>query len=137
MKNEDLDTSNIEIEEPKNKKIKFEETVLGEKYHPSCDFQFPSKKIGEKGRSCQYSWFKKWPWLHYDLNKDAVFCHPCNKAYNLKSILEKQGILEKTFISGKGFSYWKNATERFSKHQVSECHLDAMSKFSELNTLKV
>ena len=35
-------------------------------YHPSSLFNFPKTTFGKQDRSCQASWFIKYPWLHYD-----------------------------------------------------------------------
>ena len=35
-------------------------------YHPSSSFNFPKTTFGKQDRSCQASWFIKYPWLHYD-----------------------------------------------------------------------
>ena len=35
-------------------------------YHPSSSFNFPKTTFGKQDRSCQGSWFFKYPWLHYD-----------------------------------------------------------------------
>ena len=34
-------------------------------YHPSSSFNFPKTIFGKQDRSCQASWFIKYPWLHY------------------------------------------------------------------------
>ena len=34
---------------------------------------FSKKKIGDKNRSFQESWFKKYEWLEYSVDKDAAF----------------------------------------------------------------
>ena len=51
--------------------------------HPPRHFIFPKRDFGQKKvvkRSCQASWFSKWPWLHYQQSSDAVFCHVCVNA---------------------------------------------------------
>ena len=35
-------------------------------FHPPSDYVFPTKRIGDRDRSCQHSWFKDFPWLRYD-----------------------------------------------------------------------
>ena len=35
-------------------------------FHLPITFSFPKTKFGKKNRSCQASWFVKFPWLHYD-----------------------------------------------------------------------
>lgn len=136
----DFENNEIENDQPRNKKMKFDEhengTVLGEKYHPPPDFKFPTKQLGKgnfkKNRKCMHSWFTKWNFLHYDINKNSLFCYPCSKVYQQKllppDMLKK---LERTFICGEGFSQWKKASERIPKHQSSDGHLKSIALFSK------
>ena len=51
-----------------------------EEIHQPADFNYPSRCFGVKKavyRSFQPSWFKRWPFLHYDEARDVVFCHTC------------------------------------------------------------
>ena len=50
------------------------------KFHPSRDFVFPKMIICKRPRYCQRSWFDKFDFLHYDTEKDALFCHTCIQA---------------------------------------------------------
>jgi hypothetical protein len=73
-----------------------------------------------QNRSFQSTWFENFPWLHYDEKSDWVLCFTCSKQCaegNLKTALKK----ELTFMT-EGFSNWKKATEKFSEHQISDCH---------------
>ena len=139
-----MEKNETKNDQPKSKMARIEneeetgiETIL-EKYHPPANFDFPRKKMGqgihEQGRSCQHQWFQKWNWLHYDLARNSLFCYICNKAYQQKLFLQKT--YEKTFISGKGFSDWKKATEKINKHEKSDCHIEATSKICETTTVK-
>ena len=94
-----------------------------------------------RARSCHSAWLKKWPFLHYELSKDSLFCYPCYTIYHQKKLLSTK--TEKAFISGDGFSDWKKAageTEKnlgkIAKHAKSECHKEAMSKFDEISAAK-
>ena len=65
------------------------------------------------------------------MEKDSVLCYPCNQAHAQKKLLTNN--LAKTFIS-VGFSNWKKATGKdgiFVKHENSDCHREAVEKFSE------
>ena len=44
-----------------------------------------------------------------------------------KNLLQSVHCLEQAFIS-TGFLKWKDATAKFSKHEVSQCHVDSMLK---------
>ena len=35
-------------------------------FHPPLNYLFPKTSIGKRERSCQSSWLKRFPWLHYD-----------------------------------------------------------------------
>ena len=56
-------------------------SLLPEKpYHPPKEFIFPKTKIRSRNHlSGQHKWFNDYPWLHYDLDKNKVFCFYCMK----------------------------------------------------------
>ena len=69
-----------ESDQPKAKKLKtHSEIEIHEIYHPPSTFKFPLRKIGGQNRSCQHIWLEKFQWLHYSLEKDSLFCYPCNR----------------------------------------------------------
>ena len=56
---------------------------------PLTGVQFPKRSFGRTKvveRSCQSSWFSRWPFLHYDEGKDALFCHTCLLVYKSKKM---------------------------------------------------
>ena len=100
------------------------DSLLPLKFHPPGTYKFPKRKFGASGeRSFKSNWCQRYKWLHYDTSSDAAFCYLCMRA-------EKEGKLlastrkEPAFIS-KGFTYWKEATTAFNKHQTSTCHKEA------------
>lgn len=59
------------------------------KPHQPRTLAFPKRTFGTTKtveRSFQKNWFDKWPFLHYDEPKDAVFCHTCTMAFKLQRI---------------------------------------------------
>ena len=101
---------------------------LGNKPNQPTSFSFPKRSFGKKDpvfRSFQSSWFKKWPWLHYDQAKDLAFCFTCIKASKLgnQRVCASRG--EETFVS-HGFSNWKDACGEksggFIVHERSHYH---------------
>ena len=64
------------------------------------NFQFPKTKVGKQNRSFNAKWFREYPWLHYVVQKDAVFCFLCAKQ---KSKLNSARNKELVFIQS-GFS---------------------------------
>ena len=65
----------------------------------------------------------QYPWLHYDFEKDAAFCHLCMKA-SVEGKFLTSSKRDPAFIS-KGFTYWKEDISAFKKHQISATHREA------------
>ena len=98
---------------------------LPEKFHPGKSFNFRKRTFGKKNeeRSFRAEWCEKYPWLHYNIESDSAFCHLCMTAdYESKFLVSTKR--DAAFIS-RGFTYWKEATTAFAKHQASECHREA------------
>ena len=103
--------------------------LISERAHQPI-LQFPLRLFGKQQRAFCASWYKKYPWLHYQEANDSVLCFYC-------SVAEKRGLgsssvvrnnsAEDVFITA-GFSNWKKALERFEKHQSSLSHRDAMDQ---------
>ena len=75
-------------------------------------YVFPQKLDGQIWRSFQRSWFDKYDWLEYSIEKDAAFCFYC--------FLFKKPVQHNTFgndvFSKDGYTRWKTATAAFKKH---------------------
>ena len=69
-------------------------------------------------RDFQATWFKKHPWINYDLSTNTVTCFPC-----------------KTFLHDERFCFdnWKRS-DRLSKHSKTEPHLKAMIMWMEFKS---
>jgi hypothetical protein len=79
--------------------------VGSEQFHPPEHFVFPKSTNGKQHRSCQHHWFKKFTWLHYDIQTNSVLCFVCvNAEKNSQLISETNKDL--AYIS-KGFRSWK------------------------------
>ena len=68
--------------------------------HQPLEFAFPKRpfvKAKVVYRSFQKSWFKEWPFLHYDESKDVAFCHTCATAVKEKKI--RASTAEASFVS--------------------------------------
>ena len=103
--------------------------TIGDKAYQPSNFCFPQREFGKTSvvkRSFQPQWFGRWPWLHYDEDRDLAFCFVCVVAYK-KSHLHSIPCLEQTFIS-TGFSNWKDAIAKFTKHESSQCHKESVLK---------
>ena len=93
------------------------------------NFKYTKRKFGSGSeRSFNPSWYKLYPWLHYDVKTDVVLCEVCvsqGKKGNLALSTKKEDV----FIS-TGFLNWKKASEKFSKQQQSSCHRESVSMSS-------
>ena len=100
-------------------------------FHPPVTYTFPKREFGKKHVkcSCQRSWFTKWKWLHYNEDKDAVFCHVCVSALKHKKMQTSRS--DPSFIS-RGFTYWKDGTVRLASHEASSFHREAIQVVVEL-----
>ena len=58
--------------------------------NPSKDFVFAKLKFGFPYPSWQHNWFDNYPWLHYDIEKDCVFCFYCMKNVSKLTAEKKQ-----------------------------------------------
>ena len=89
---------------------------------------FPLRSFGKQQRAFCASWYKKYPWLHYQEANDSVLCFYCLVAEKRglgSSVVVRNKSAEDVFVT-TGFSNWKKALERFEKHQSSLSHRDAM-----------
>ncbi|XP_022173398.1 zinc finger MYM-type protein 1-like [Myzus persicae] len=71
------------------------------------------------GRTFRKEWYKSYEWLEYSQELDAAFCFYCRAFPTIG--------METAFISC-GFKKWGKATQRFSIHQKSNSHKEALCK---------
>ena len=100
------------------------------KFHPNKSFKFPKRKFGKNERSFRAEWCEKFDWLHYDVDSDSAFCHLCKSAEAQNKLLASTK-KDPAFIS-RGFTYWKEATTAFQKHQCSQCHQESIEALIHL-----
>ena len=65
---------------------------------------FPFRSFGKNApvnRSFQVSWFNRFPWIHYELDQDVVYCFVCCKAVK-EGKIRLTGMTEASFLV-KGF----------------------------------
>jgi hypothetical protein len=105
-----------------------------EPHQPSKLDDFPKHVVTVNGKSkvltFQSSWFQRFPWLHYSPELKAVLCFHCAKAESL-GMLSLCNNAENTFLA-TGFTKWKHAIEKFTVHQKSTCHINAVSQIEQL-----
>lgn len=89
--------------------------------HQPSNFTFPKRCFGNKivvQRSCQRSWFERWPFLHYDEGKDVVFCHTCVTGFRQGKM--KSSKAEPAFVSSFPYSaYVISWLTEYSLYEVS------------------
>ena len=96
-----------------------------QKYAIRLDLKYPKRSFGNgPERSFCKEWYRKFPWLHYDEKKDAVFCFTCMNAVN-KQKLRISTKRDDAFIA-RGYKIWKRGTTGFKTHESSECHREAI-----------
>ena len=69
---------------------RIETPEIGEKPNQPKNYKFPSREFGKKvvvKRSFQENWFSHFPWLHYDVHKDAAFCFICIRENLSQSVI--------------------------------------------------
>ena len=101
-------------------------TFLPSSFGPRKLSAFQNDGFGSKGeeRSFRAEWCETFSWLHYDVDKDAAFCFLCMRCEAEKKFLASTK-REPAFTS-KGFTYWKEGTKAFKKHQACDCHREAV-----------
>ena len=83
------------------------------------DLKYPKLSFGNgPERSFCKEWYRRFPWLHCDEKRDAVFCSPCMNAANKQK-------RDDAFIA-RGYKYWKRGTTGFKTHESSQCHREAI-----------
>ena len=84
---------------------------------------YPKRKFGKKSPvfcSFQSSWYKRWPWVHYD----QAFCFTCLKAKRNGILKCSASIADESFLS-RDYSNWKDVSGMyggFTVHEKSDVH---------------
>lgn len=97
----------------------------------NCDLQptqpiinFPRRKICDKQRSFQSSWYKTYPWIEYSIQLDAIFCFFCRHFASSVSYEKHQDVLIAT-----GYNDWKNISGMAKKHNAADSHKTSLAKY--------
>ena len=88
-------------------------------HYPGKGFRFSKTMFGNQNRSCLHEWFKKCPWLDYDITSKSVTYYFYKHQHSLDN-LKAEPLKENTFLD-KGFDHWKKALPKFDKHTRSHC----------------
>ncbi|CAF1551807.1 unnamed protein product [Adineta ricciae] len=88
-------------------------------------------KASDDKRSCQLGWFVKYKWLSFCQvkmnwnNGKNVYCYYCRNAF-LSGFHPESNKIGETTLTCTGFTDWKNAISRFSKHESGKVHHDCV-----------
>jgi hypothetical protein len=85
---------------------------------------FPRRKICEKQRSFQSSWYKVYPWIEYSIQLDAIFCFFCRHFTSSISREKHQDVLIAT-----GYNNWKNISGMAKKHNSVDSYKTSLAKY--------
>ena len=93
--------------------------------HQPTNLEKSKNQQKSSARSIQPAWYSKHPWISVCASSYKIFCHVCCSA-------SKQGLISSKpsnapFVEG-GFSNWKKALQRFSSHENSGMHREAVIK---------
>lgn len=58
-------------------------------------YNFPKKRYGNQNRSVQSTWFKEYPWLHYDEEKDSLFYCISSNQYHRGNLVSARNTLNR------------------------------------------
>ena len=89
--------------------------------HPVLSF--PLRTFGKQRRAFCSSWYRSYPWLHYQEATDSVLCFHCHVA-DMRGLPVTQN--KDQAFTKLGFSNWKKAIEKFNKHELSTAHHQAV-----------
>jgi hypothetical protein len=104
---ENYDSFILELPTLKNEQIL---SLLKKADKPNQGDRFPKNSIG---RSFQFHWLAKYPWLYYSKKLDSVICLSC---FLFSSKFPHKIGTNKCFLK-EPFSDWKNATHKFNLHE--------------------
>ncbi|KAF6212392.1 hypothetical protein GE061_012914 [Apolygus lucorum] len=72
----------------------------------------------------QKKWYKEYPWLHYDVASQSMYCFQCLSAV-IRKVADCPPNMQNIFARG-GFKNWKKGIERFRVHENSQLHKDTL-----------
>ena len=92
-------------------------------HHFSPDVKYKFPKSSTTGRSFQYQWLVRYPWLKYSEQEDGGYCLPCVMFYASKNFRAQAGVLV-----SYAFTNFKHAIEILKKHEQKDYHKEAVVK---------
>ena len=94
-----------------------------------------ARSIAGQKRLVNTAWFDRYSWLTLCETRNVLLCHCCVEAHCLCLItFSKKG--EEAFVTA-GFCHWKNALERFARHEASNTHMEAVMNVRSVATVNI
>lgn len=75
------------------------------------------------------AWYDQFPWLEWDTDLEASFCHVCRQSTVRQLTTTSKSRDEFTKV---GYTNWKNGPQNFIKHEKSESHRLLSYKLTKL-----
>ena len=101
-------------------KVKLAEDIW--RPHPKHDF--PKSVCGTRTESCKIEWLKKYDWLVYSPQRDALFCLPC------LLVSDDRSCKSDTNLIGEGLKYWRSASTKLKAHDTK--HKSKLVQYTQL-----
>ena len=91
---------------------------------PDATYKFPK---AANGRSVQYKWLSRYPWLRYSEKADGGFCLACVLFSHSYTFRSDPGVLVKTPLTD-----FKRALEKLDYHSDRSYHLLKLDEFTKV-----
>jgi hypothetical protein len=95
------------------------------------DAKYPPKEYAGTLRKFNPTFYKQYPWLHWDNAKEAVYCQPCFNVHKLGLRLLSSKKHGDEAFSSTGYHTWRTPTVDFKKHEKSAKHLECVQKWHQ------
>jgi hypothetical protein len=79
----------------------------------------------QTGRKFQSAWKETYPWIVYSEEANKLFCKICQSCDESGLFRVSKKKRDDAFTT-TGYSNWKNALNKFEKHDVSQSHQEAI-----------
>lgn len=91
------------------------------------------KQAKSYSRKIQTTWYKKYPWITVCSVRHRIFCWLCCSAKQQNLLTRPDCYSKSSFVIG-GFTNWKKGLQKFSEHESSDTHREAVERLSAKNS---
>ena len=105
------------------------EVAMSKVLHSHHSKEKQSNQLKSYRRKIQSSWYRKYPWITVCSLRYRIFCRLCCGAKQ-QGLLTNSDHLSKSPFINNGFANWKKALQRFSEHEQSDIHHEAVEKLA-------